>query len=987
MTGMTAKATGRCPRGIALALTLVLAGTAAADEVLVRVQQGTDLGAAPFGDGRLILDFAGRLWTLPMTGGTATPLSASGEYARRPAPGPDGRMLAYETLRDDGHQLMLMDADGSNARALTAAPGHSFAPAWSPDGQRLAFASDRGGEFDIWELEPATGALRQLSFEPGDELDPAWRPDGTAIAYVQVRAGRSALVLRAPGGPPRTLTESPNALRTPAWRPDGTVISYVADGPDGPRLRLAILAEPTVFKPAGGTGNVIAARATWLDREHLLYTADGQVRQREIGAFAGTEIPFEATLVTQRAPNPPERHLPAAGGARPARGLAGFAVLPDEHIVASALGDLWEFDAAGQLQRQLTIDAWVDREPDASADGRLLAFTSDRDGTPQVWVMDLATRDLVRITADAEGAARPALDAAGSRIAFLTGNNGSGRSLKVTRLDTGASITIAAGLDPRGAPIWSADGQTVGVVQTVAGQPQWLLAPADGSGSVRRLTLPLAAVGDGAVSAAWTTDGSTLLVASTAGIGVLPALGPGLPGAGWRQIAAQPARRARWLRDGSVLFTDGEGLARVAPDGSVSRVPLAIDWHPAAARGRTIVRASRIFDGVGNGYLADHEVVVEGSRIVAVQPWSTADTEARVIDAGGRTVIPGLIDLGMRIGERGGERLGRLLLAFGVTTAQVVAGDTGLREVAERWQARAAGPRLLASPGWCGETDAPAFDDADLPTGAVRLCPAATGRLPALVAPLQATAAVIWSDSWLAASTGLVHAIGPAALALPSRAAAGHGTDHYQQDAVEVMARAGVVFVPSLAAGSMAVIVRQYPDLLASRQYQALFRADERAGHERSWQPAPGSNPLAARTALRLRQRTLGRLLASGGRLATASSAPAVPYGLGLQAEIRALAGLGLSPAEALRMATAEAARAVGLHAEIGRLAPGYLADLLVIDGDPLADLSHLLRIDAVMIDGTLRPLDELVSAADSVSGQFTSTAVEEPAKHRFRPR
>ena len=392
MTGMTARAAGRCLRGIALVLALTLAGTAAADEVLLRVQQGTDIGAVPLGDGRLILDFAGRLWTLPMTGGTATPLSASGEYARRPAPSPDGRRIAYETLRDDGHQLMLMDADAGNARALTAAPGHSFAPAWSPDGQRLAFASDRGGEFDIWELEPATGALRQLSFEPGDEIDPVWRPDGNAIAYVQVRAGRSALVLRSPGGSPRTLAESPHALRTPAWRPDGAVISYVAASPDGPRLRLAILSEPVVLKPAGGTGNVIAARTTWLDRENLLYTADGQVRKREIGAFVGTEIPFEATLVTQRAPSPPERHLPAADGARPARGLAGFAVLPDGHIVASALGDLWEFDAAGKLQRQLTIDAWVDRDPDTSADGRLLAFTSDRDGTPQIWRMDLATR-------------------------------------------------------------------------------------------------------------------------------------------------------------------------------------------------------------------------------------------------------------------------------------------------------------------------------------------------------------------------------------------------------------------------------------------------------------------------------------------------------------------------------------------------------------------------------------------------------------------
>ncbi|MCC7258720.1 MAG: PD40 domain-containing protein [Gammaproteobacteria bacterium] len=952
-------------------LAMGLAGAAHGEESLLRVQQGTDISAVALGDGRLVLDLAGRLWTLPAEGGTATPLTPAGDYARRPAVSPDGHTLAYETLRDEGHQIMVMDTAGGDPRAVTAAPGHSLAPAWSPDGRRLAFASDRGGDFAIWELDLATNALRQLSFEAGDEIDPAWRPDGAALAYIHVHEGRSSLVLRPSAGSPRTVLTGERTLRAPAWRDDGLVIALVATDADGPRLRLAILSNPPVLKPAGGTENAVAARPAWLDHHRLLYAADGLLRPRETGAFAGTVIPFEATLVTHRAASPPARRLPAAAGVQPARGIAGFAVLPDGQLVASALGDLWQFDASGNLVRQLTLDVYADRDPAISPDGRSLAFTSDRDGTAQIWLMDLATRDTRRLTTEPDAAGHPAWNAAGDRVAFLAGGNGSA-SLRAANPASGETRTLAAGLVDPGSPAWSVDGAQVAVVQGLAGQPQLLLVPADGGGGGRRVTLPVAAAGPGPVSAQFAADGRALLVASAAGVRALPVLGNGLVGADWREIAPGPARLARWLPDGAVYVADADGMARVAPDGSIGRLPLAVDWQPASRGGRTIIRASRVFDGLGDDYLLDHEIVVEGSRIVTVRPWTGTDDGARIIDARGRTVVPGLIDLAITLTDRGGERLGRALLAFGVTTAQVIGGDdAAVREVAERWQARAAGPRLFASPAWCGAGSAPGPDIAGVPVGAVRLCPASGDRLPALVAPLQATDAAIWSPSWLATLSGQVHGVGPSPDGRGPRAAAGHGTGSYEQDAVEAMARAGVVFVPSLVTSGLPVLVHQQPDLLASRQYQALFRPEERLAHEQAWRPAT-TNPLGARTILRLRQRALGRLLASGGHLATASNAPAVPYGFGLQAEIRLLAGIGLSPAEVLRMATSGAARALGLQEDLGSLATGRMADLLVIDGDPLADPTHLLRIEAVMVDGMPRSLDDLLPAPDPMLGNFT---------------
>ena len=61
---------------------------------------------------------------------------------------------------------------------------------------------------------------------------------------------------------------------------------------------------------------------------------------------------------------------------------------------------------------------------------------------------------------------------------------------------------------------------------------------------------------------------------------------------------------------------------------------------------------------------------------------------------------------------------------------------------------------------------------------------------------------------------------------------------------------------------------------------------------------------------------------------------------------------LGFAPAEVIAMATTEAAAALGLGAVTGRLAPGYEADLIVVDGDPLADIAALGRLRRVVARG-----------------------------------
>ena len=105
------------------------------------------------------------------------------------------------------------------------------------------------------------------------------------------------------------------------------------------------------------------------------------------------------------------------------------------------------------------------------------------------------------------------------------------------------------------------------------------------------------------------------------------------------------------------------------------------------------------------------------------------------------------------------------------------------------------------------------------------------------------------------------------------------------------------------------------------------------------------------------------------GRVAT----PGVPGGAGagngspaaahpdIAAELEIFVRIGLFPYEALRTATAEAARLLGLDGEIGTIERGKRADLVVLGDNPLSDVSAVRRVEGVLKDGRYFPADDRV--------------------------
>jgi imidazolonepropionase-like amidohydrolase len=103
------------------------------------------------------------------------------------------------------------------------------------------------------------------------------------------------------------------------------------------------------------------------------------------------------------------------------------------------------------------------------------------------------------------------------------------------------------------------------------------------------------------------------------------------------------------------------------------------------------------------------------------------------------------------------------------------------------------------------------------------------------------------------------------------------------------------------------------------------------------------------------------RAIKAGVRLGMGSDAVYTMFGQNTR-ELGWFVKAGLTPAQALATGTTTAAELLGMQKQLGRVAPGYFADLVGVEGDPLSDISRLftgvrwvMKAGAVVVDGRAR--------------------------------
>jgi hypothetical protein len=280
----------------------------------VTLTEGTNFTIDTSNDGRLAIDLLGGIWVLPSTGGSAEPVTSGLLPARRPRWSPDGDAILFEAQAAGRNQLRVYRFNDGDVRTLGDGRYSDRQADWHPDGDRVVFASQRHDSgLDLWELDLPTGLAWRVSDLPGDESEPTWSADGRDLAYIGEQDGHWTLMLRTHGEPDRVLVTSEQRLSSPAWRPDGSLISFTRHAEDGLTISMLILSDPLLERTLIDDQDLFLAPVAWLDRQQMLYAANGVIRKRQFNSRISKTVPFRATIgrpETRAAPERPPRDLP-----------------------------------------------------------------------------------------------------------------------------------------------------------------------------------------------------------------------------------------------------------------------------------------------------------------------------------------------------------------------------------------------------------------------------------------------------------------------------------------------------------------------------------------------------------------------------------------------------------------------------------------------------------------------------------------------------
>jgi len=170
---------------------------------------------------------------------------------------------------------------------------------------------------------------------------------------------------------------------------------------------------------------------------------------------------------------------------------------------------------------------------------------------------------------------------------------------------------------------------------------------------------------------------------------------------------------------------------------------------------------------------------------------------------------------------------------------------------------------------------------------------------------------------------------------------------------------AKITLVPMLAAAR----ARALPDEAAKDPSLALLPEARRTSLTEMLTKLPPADVARAKKAWTGQAAFIRRFVKAGGRVATGTGFDMIGYpvpGIGVHREMDALVYAGLTPADAIRAATLGGALMLGRSAEAVAIAPGSDADLIIVTGDPLANIADLEKVSTVIRAGVALEVKDL---------------------------
>ena len=957
----------------------------------VTVHEGTSMAVALSPDKRtLAIDLQGTLFTLPVAGGAAKRITDEYNDARQPSWSPDGRQIAFQGYRDGTWRVWTVSPDGADLKALTSGPFDDREPVWSPDGSKIAFSSDRSGNYDVWVLEVATGRVQQVTKNLANEFAPAWSPDGREIAFVSTRAAAPGIYSSTLDGQERLLAATTGTAGAPSWTPNGSQVlfSTMPGGGNASGETRLMLGTHAI---ASGE-DYFPFRAQWLSTDEVIYTADGKIKRRSIASGRVTALEFTATLPVTVPHYARKTRDFDSTTPQSAKGIVRPVASPDgTHIAFAALGDIWTMPIGGSATR-VTDDEFVDTDPAWSPDGKKLAFASDRAGGMDIWVRDLNSGTDRRLTSlpGAEGA--PTWSRDGRSVAFVSNVEFKQGEIYIVSADGGEPRRIVDRSFGVGYPTWSANGRflifaTLKPYSTRYREGMNYYSIVSSEGGEPRLVVPEADVPVGkrsGDSAALSADGGQLAFVRNDRLYVMPITVGGEPAGPARQITTELADSISWAGPNTILYMATDRLKLVDINNrSVRDVPLSLTWRRRVPTGRMVVHAGRLVDGRQPTTRDNVDIVIEGNRIQSVAPHRNDGHTGTVVDASTLTAMPGLIEAHGHQDEDFGRMFGRAYLAYGITTVRSPGGNPyeGLEERESIESGRRLGPRLFMTgylldgrrPYYPIATTAPDESVVDMELDRARRLDydflKTYVRLPDL---LQRRA--IEGAHRLGIPTSS-HEIYPAALSgtdsvehtgatsrrgySPKQSGMGRAYD----DVIQIVAKSHMTLTPTSALGGFQAATSGDPSIMQDpRMIELQPPWVRRGGGGRGRGNASAApNPNALHDIMQRSAQELTDLLQARVPIVAGVDAPLVPYGAALHTELAAYVETGFTPFQALQTATVNTAALLNAEHDLGTIEAGKLADIVLVDGNPLVNIRDTMNMRKVIKNGELWSIDDLL--------------------------
>ncbi|HJQ30802.1 MAG TPA: amidohydrolase family protein [Pyrinomonadaceae bacterium] len=953
-------------------------------------------------DGRLIAftsdrDGGDNIWVMDADGKNRRQVTKETQrLLNTPAWTPDGQyLLARKHFVDTrslgaGEIWMYHKDGGGKGVQLTERPNwtaNSGEPAVDPQGRFVYFVTSTAFDYNknvydsiYWIDRYDTQKGRRSTFVrgAGGSIRPLVSPDGKYLSFIRRVGLKTVLFLREiDTGREWPIYDGLTHDQQETWAVYGTYPGY-AWTPDG---------------------------------KSIVITAAGHFVRVDVAAKTATQIPFTAHVSQKitEAVRSPVKVAPERDRAR----LLRWAQRGGNRVVYSALGKLYVKDGDAEPRRLFNTN-YLEYAPSLSADGKRLTFVTWSDAEKgAVWVANSDGTDARKITEMGDQYANPVFSPDGTKVAYLKGRGSvyheedlaSESTFEIHYWD-GQRHNYVMDLQSRGTnarmPVLSFDpaGERIFFMEA-GGGPSGPNEPAkfitylssvklDGDDFKRHIE------GNYVTEIVPSPDGNwvffkeqhKLYVAPFPKVGKTVKLSSTETGVPVKNVSTASGDWLAWSPDSkSVEWTLGENfyeqsldnifraLAKDEKQPAPRRTTIGFDFDTARPRGLVALTNARIVTMRGDEVIEKGTVLIADNRIKAVGARVEIPAGAKRIDLAGKTVIPGLIDVHSHMSYDTLDIIPEKQwpywanLAYGVTTTHdpSAATQTVFAQSEMVKSGAMVGPRIFSTGFVLYGAENPekavvnSYDDARAHLERLKAVGAfsvksynqlrrdsrqriirAARDLNMMVVPEGGSTYFHNMTEILDGHTGIEHALPIAPL---------------YKDALTLFAKSHTQYTPTLIVGYGGIWGENYWYQHTNvYENQKLLRFTPRAHID----------PRARRRMLVPEDdfyhfelaKTVKDVVRLGGKAQLGAHGQL--QGLGAHWELWMLQQGGMTPLEALRCATLYGAQYLGLDGDLGSLEPGKLADLVVLDKNPLTDIRNSESIRYVMANGVLYSADNM---------------------------